>query len=122
MSNTTSTKKLDDALRAKYMELVKGALTANGEEILVTGSNEYAVPCVDTEGNEKFIVLTFKVPKGTREGEAYDGYEEAQGYADKLADKAQKAAEKAKAKEAKIARDAKLREEKAKAKKAKAEG
>ena len=113
---TTSKKSLDDALRAKYINSVKTHLEANGEEVLVTGSNEIALPCVDTEGNDKFIVLTFKVPTGSRDGDAYDGYSMAEEYKMKQDEKAAKAKEAAAKKAAKIAKDKANREAKAKAK------
>ena len=83
--------KLNDEIREKYISTVKDFLEKSGEEVLVTGSNEIALPCVDTEGNEKFIVLTFKVPTGTRDGEPYNGYNEASDYAAHLEAKAEKA-------------------------------
>ena len=92
-------------------------------------SNEIAIPTLDEDGNDEWVVITFKVPTGSRDdGEAYDGYGMAQQYADKVqADKEK--AEKTKAeKEKKIARDQAQREARAKAraeaeaKKAQSEG
>lgn len=112
----TSKKSLHEALRARYMEKIKSVLEAEGEEVLRTNSNEFSVPCVDDEGNDEFLVLVFKIPTGSRDGEAYDGYGMAQDYEMHQAEKAEKA-EKAKAeKEKKIARDKAQREAKAKAK------
>ena len=109
-------KVLHEEIRAKYMKAVIDYLTAQGEEVLVVGSNEIALPCVDSEGNDEFIVITFKVPTGSRDGDAYDGYSMAEDYEMKEREKAEKA-EKAKAeKEKKIARDKAMREQKAKAK------
>lgn len=113
---TTSKKSLHDALRAKYMERVSKFLADAGEEILVTGSNEIALPCVDSEGNDEFIVITFKVPTGSRDGDAYDGYSMAEDFKIKSAEKAEKAKIAAEKKAKKIAQDKKMREEKAKAK------
>lgn len=113
---TTSKKSLHDALRAKYIERVSKFLADAGEEVLVTGSNEIALPCVDSEGNDEFIVLTFKVPTGSRDGDAYDGYSMAEDFKMKSAEKAEKAKVAAERKAKKIARDKKMREEKAKAK------
>lgn len=124
MANT-SKKSLHDSLRAQYIARISEYLTAQGEEVLVTGSNEIALPCVDSEGNDEFLVLTFKVPTGSRDGDAYDGYAMAQEYAMKTAEKAEKAKANAEAKAKKIARDKAQREAKAKAKAehlAKAEG
>ena len=120
-----SKKQLHEALRANFIVSLSAWLAGNGEEVLRTNSNEVAIPVVDEEGNEEFILVTVKVPTGSRDGDAYDGYSMAEDYALRLqanAEKAKKAeAEKAK----KIARDTKLREQKAKAKaerEAKAEG
>lgn len=108
--------KLNDEIREKYISTVKDFLEKSGEEVLVTGSNEIALPCVDTEGNEKFIVLTFKVPTGTRDGEPYNGYNEASDYAAHLEAKAEKAKAAAEKKARKIEADKKAREEKARLK------
>jgi hypothetical protein len=113
----TSKKSLNEKLRAKYMELVKCYLADEyDEEILVTGSNEFCIPCVDDEGNDEFLVVTFKVPTGSRDGDAYDGYAMAEDYRMKCEAKAEKAKESAKKKAEKIARDKANREAKAKAK------
>ena len=119
-------KTLHEEIRAKYMKLVADYLTAQDEEVLVTGSNEIAIPCLDSENNDEFIVITFKVPTGSRDGDAYDGYSMAEDYAMKVREQTEKA-EKAKAEKAKkIAKDKAMREQKAKAKAereaAKAEG
>ena len=115
MANT-SKKNLHDALRAKYIERVSEFLADAGEEVLVTGSNEIALPCVDSEGNDEFVVITFKVPTGSRDGDAYDGYSMAEDFKMKTAEKAEKAKIAAEKKAKKIARDKKMREERAKAK------
>ena len=112
----TSKKSLHDAIRTRYIDLVSEFLSSKGEEVLVTGSNEIALPCVDAEGNDEFIVITFKVPTGSRDGDAYDGYSMAEDYRIKQADKAAKAKEAAAKKAAKIAKDKANREAKAKAK------
>ncbi len=112
----TSKANLNEAIRTKYIDLVKDFLEKSGEEVLITGSNEIALPCVDTEGNEKFIVLTFKVPTGTRAGEAYNGYFEAEDYKAHVAEKEAKAKAAAEKKARKIEADKKAREEKARLK------
>lgn len=113
---TTSRTILDNAIREKYIATVKDFLEKSGEEVLITGSNEIALPCVDDEGNEKFIVLTFKVPTGTRGGEAYNGYDEASDYAAHIKVKEEKAKAAAEKKARKIEADKKAREEKARLK------
>lgn len=87
-------KALNDEVRALYLARVHKCLSQE-DEVLVVGSNELAVPVVDTDGNEKWVVLTVKVPNGSRDGDAYDGYAMAQDYAMRMQAKADKAAERA---------------------------
>ena len=104
-------KQLDEEIKLRFLEGVKEHLENCGEEVLMVKSNEIALPVVDSEGEERWLVLTFKVPTGERGGDAYDGYSMAEDYQMKLVKKA----EKAKANEAEAAK------KKAKAEKAKAE-
>ena len=107
-----SNKVLNDKLRDRYLSVLYEALEKGGEEVLRTGSNEIALPCVDELGNDKFIVLTVKVPTGSRDGDAYDGYSMAEDYAIKCKNKAEANAKKEAEKAKKIARDQKRREAK----------
>ena len=104
-------KQLDEEIKVRFLEGVSEHLSNVGEEVLRVKSNEIALPVVDSEGEERWLVLTFKVPIGSREtGEPYDGYSEAQGYQMDLTKKAEKQA----AKDAKAAKDKAKREAKAK--------
>lgn len=105
-------KVLNEEIKVRFLEGVSEHLTQRGEEVLRTGSNEVAIPVVDEDGNEKWLVLTFKVPTGSRDGDAYDGYSMAEDYKMKLAEKEAKA----KAKAEKAAKDKAKREAKAKEK------
>ena len=107
-----------DNLRNRYMTAVREFLTQAGEEVLETNSNEFAIPCVDEKGNDEFIVVTVKVPTGSRDGDAYDGYSMAEDFAMKMAEKKAKAEEAAAKKAAKIERDRKMREAKKSSKEA----
>lgn len=111
-----SKKQLHEAIRAKYMGAIMDYLKAQDEEVLVTGSQEIALPCVDEEGNDEFIVITFKVPTGSRDGDAYDGYSVAEDYRMREEEKAEKAKVAAEKKARQIAKDKAMREAKAKAK------
>lgn len=111
-----SKKVLHEALRQSFMAEVIKLFEDKGEEVLITGTNEICMPCVDSEGNDEFIVITFKVPTGSRDGDAYDGYGMAEDFKMKQEAKAEKAKEMAEAKAKKIARDKAQREAKAKAK------
>lgn len=121
---TTTQKQRDEALKTDFLDRVVEFLSSEEggeEEVLRVKSNEIAVPVVDSDGNERWMVLTFKVPTGERGGDGYDGYSMAEDYQMKQAAKAEK--EKAKAEKAEA--DRKKREaEKARkeAEKARAEG
>ena len=111
-----SKKQLHEELRAAYMKTVVDFLTEKGEEVLQVGSQEIAIPCVDSEGNDEYLVITFKVPTGSRDGDAYDGYSMADFYKSKCEEQARKAQEAEAKKAKKIAKDQKMREQKAQAK------
>jgi hypothetical protein len=112
-----SVKAYREAIRIAYMDRVKSYLS-NTDEVLVVGSNEFAIPVVREDGEEDYVVLTFKMPTGSRDGDGYDGYAMAQDYSFKCEEKRKKEEEKRIAKEKKMERDKKARE----AKKAKQEG
>ena len=103
-------KVLNDEIKMRFLDGIAEHLSNVGEEVLRTGSNEIALPVLDEEGNEKWLVLTFKVPTGSRDGDAYDGYAMAEDYKMKCEDKDRKAKEKAE----KAAKDKAKREAKAK--------
>lgn len=94
-----------DGVRQTLMGEISTFLNEKGYEILKTGSQECCVPVVGEDHEEGYIVLTFKVPTGSRDGEAYDGYAMEQAYRIKLEEKALKAQEAAKKKAAKIEAD-----------------
>lgn len=113
---------LESALRNSFLDKFIGLLS--DEEVLRVGSNEIAIPCVDAEGNDAWVVVKVSTPRGTRNGEGgynpYDGYAAAEDYALDCEEKAEKRKAADEKKAAKIAADAKRRAEKA-AKKAEAE-
>lgn len=111
-----SKRSLDEALRARYMQVVEQFLEEQGEEVLRTGSNEIAIPCVNDAGNDEYLVIVFKVPTGERGGEPYNGHAMAEDFAMKQEAKAAKAKEQAAKKAAKIAKDEAVRKAKAEAK------
>ena len=105
-----------DALRAKYVEMLREMLAGAEEEVLRVGSNELAIPVVDDEGEDQYVVFKVQVPSGSRDGDAYDAYGLAEAYAMHQAEKKEKAEEAARKKAAKIARDEAARKAKAEAK------
>lgn len=111
-----SKKTTNDALRALYTEKLVEMLNAADEEVLRVGTNEIAIPVVDGEGEDSYVVFTVKVPTGSRDGDAYDAYGLAQEFEMKQKEKAEKNKEKEIAKAKKIARDEEMRRQKAEAK------
>ena len=103
-----------EIIRKSFLEKVSQFLAESGEEVLLVKSNEIAIPVVGCEGNEDFLVLTFKVPTGANKGlEPYDGYALAEDYVHNLAEKERKAEERKAEKERKIKRDEEIRKRKA---------
>ena len=95
LSMAKTAKVLNEEIKIRFLEGVSEHLEQVGEEVLRVGSNEIALPVVDEDGNEKWLVLTFKVPTGSRDGDAYDGYSMAEDYQMKQAEKEAKAKAKA---------------------------
>ena len=111
-----SKKQLHEELRARFMKVITDYLTEQNEEVLQTASQEIAIPCVDSEGNDEYVVITFKVPTGSRDGDPYDAYGIAESYSMKVEQQAKDKAEREAKKQRKIAKDKADREAKAKAK------
>ena len=107
-----SNKMANEQLRNGYLNAISAYLSKE-DEVLQVKSNEIAVPVIDCNDDEKWIVITIKVPTGADKGrEPYDGYAEAEDYQHKLKEKEIKAQKKAEEKAKKIAHDKKMREEK----------
>ena len=87
-------KQLREDIKAEWLDFLTEVVQRKGDETLQTASNEFAVPVVDGDGNEHYVVITIKIPTGSRDGEAYDGYAAAEDYAMKCNAKAAKQAEK----------------------------
>lgn len=90
----TTIKALREAIKEEWRDFLEEAIQRRGDETLRTASNEIAIPVVDADGGEHFIVVTIKIPTGSRDGEAYDGYAAAEDYTMRCNAKAAKQAEK----------------------------
>ena len=102
-----------EILRNEYLEAIILNFLEKDEQVLRVKSNEIAIPVVGCEGNEDFIVITVKVPTGANKGtEPYDGYELAEDYEMKIAEKERKKIEIEKKKAEKIRKDKEVREKK----------
>ena len=102
-----------ELLREDYLKQIIESFLNKDEQVLRVKSNEIAIPVVGCEGNEDFIVITVKVPTGANKGlEPYDGFELAEDYEMKLAEKERKKLEAEKKKAEKIRKDKEVREKK----------
>ena len=102
--------KLNEEIRQKVMEEIKN-FYGDREELLRVASNKFAYPTVDSENDDKWVIITVTVPKSD-----YDGYTDADFYKEKCEDKKIKEAER-KAKNAEKAKKDAERRAKLKAKK-----
>lgn len=109
-------KQYREAIREEYMEAIRTFLEKEKDEVLQVASNEFAIPVVRADGEEDYLVLTFKMPTGSRDGDGYDGHAMAQDYTFKCEEKRKKEEAKRIEKEKKIARDKAKREAKEKEK------
>lgn len=85
--------------RVRLTELVKNFLEESGEDVGFSASNILNFPVVAPDGEEGWVEISVKVPKGTKD-EEYDGYARRIQYAlacQQAADR-KKSAEEAKAK------------------------
>lgn len=105
-----------DVVRNKVMDHARVLLEGMQYDVLRTGSQELCIPICSEDGDEAYLVMTFKVPKGSRDGDPYDGYAMAEEYRMKCEANALKAEERAKKKAEKIERDKQMRAKKAEAK------
>ena len=111
-----------DNLRNKTLERVTNFFSADGEDAQQTKTGTIMFPAVDELGAECFVTITVQIPKGSRDGEAYDGYAEAENYRMETKAKQEEKIAKERAKNKKIKRDKKTSEENKILKKENADG
>lgn len=92
-----------NAIRAKYMEILATYMGSLGEDVADIGSNIFNFPIVADDGEECWVEVSVKVPKGTKD-EEYDGYARRDEYTMKCEEKAEKQAKKEAEKAKKIAK------------------
>ena len=97
---------LNNELKKYYLDRIRVLLEGLDEDVMQVKSNELAFPVVDSEGNQKSVVIVVKVPTGANKGtEPYDPYAMKEEYELKEKAKKEKAEKVAKAKAEKIAKD-----------------
>lgn len=111
--------KITDAVKAEMMERFKELFEKEGETVLQIKSGTYSIPWARGD-DEGYLNVTFSIPKGSRDGELFDGYEEAENYKIESEVKARAKAEREEKKKKKMEKD-RLAREKAKEKKAQRE-
>ena len=104
-------------LRQTYLALISNAINERQEiEPLRVSASEVAIPCLNADGEESWVLVKVSIPRGTRNGsggyDPYDGYYLAELYAEDVKNRAAKKAEVEAKKQAKIAKDQKAREQK----------
>ena len=106
-----SRKQIVEEIRQNYLEKISNFFREEDEDVLRVKSNEIAFPAVGSDGSEEFVVITVKVPNGSKD-EAYDG--DAMGEDDEIhqREKEEKKKKREEEKERKIARDKLMREKK----------
>lgn len=107
--------KIETEIREEFMSAVRELFEGKGEDVLQVKSGTISIPWARGD-DEGYLNIAFSIPKGERDKEnkcyiPYDGYEEAQNYAQETEAKRTKKAVTAKKKAEKIARDEKNRAE-----------
>lgn len=107
--------KVETEIREEFMSAVRELFEGKGEDVLQVKSGTISIPWARGD-DEGYLNIAFSIPKGERDKEnkcyiPYDGYEEAQNYAQETEAKRAKKAETAKKKAEKIAHDEKNRAE-----------
>lgn len=99
-----------NAIRASIVEnLFTHLQDYCNEDCGMIASNSFNFPVVADDGEEGWVEIVVKVPKGTKD-EEYDGYGRRQSYALDLQEKAEKKAKAEEVKAKKIAKDKAKRE------------
>ena len=93
---------LGNELREDFAQVIEAVLAADYEVLRVPLSADstsdgfqLAIPTVDSEQNEKTVLIHISVPKGNRDGVPYDPYEENERYKENVAVKKDKEAKRA---------------------------
>ena len=96
---------LENQLRNKFLSFISDTICEEMEtDVLAVSASELAIPVLDGEGNEKFVLIKVSIPRGQRDGDGgyipYDGYTAHDAYIEEQASKAQERAVKKAMKEA----------------------
>lgn len=95
--------KIGERSREDVIAIINEALRAKGYDVLQVASASYAIPIVE-DGEEGALRFKVEIPKGARDGEGYDPFEEAQNYTFKVEEARKKAQKRAEEKARKLAK------------------
>lgn len=113
MAKLTNAEK--NTLRAQALNRLMDLLRADGEDdVMQTKNNKFMYPSVSENGEELYFEITISIPSGSRDGEQYNGYDEAENFKIETEAKAEEKAKREAEKKKKIARDEARRKEKKK--------
>lgn len=110
-----NTKKLN-GIRNEILADVFNYLSEKYGDTVIVGTNALALAVVGDDGEEGWVKGVFSIPTGTRDGEEYDGYAEADNFELEQRTKREKKEEAQRKKEAKMQKDAEKRAAREKAK------
>lgn len=96
-----SAKTVTDTLRNDY---VAKLLDFFGEDAVQTASGTLYIPCVDCNGDDRWVKISVIVPKDASEVNGTDGYSLAEEYKATVAERAERAEKARLAKEEKLAK------------------
>ena len=99
-------KKIGEFTKEKIMSVVKIALEKEGFDVLKVASGSFGIPALEGE-EETAVKIVFQIPKGERDGDGYDVYEDAQAYEFKCKEAEVKKNKKAEEKAKKLAKSKK---------------
>ncbi len=77
-------------IRNKAIAEISAIYRNRGDDVQRIKSNAFAVPQVTDTGEEYWLEVTVKIPRGGRDGVEYDGYELASEYEIRQAEKSEK--------------------------------
>ena len=97
--------KVGEKSRDEVIFHIVESLKSFGYDVRQVGSASYAVPIVE-DGEEGAVRIVVQIPKGARDGEGYDPFEEAQAYQFKQDEARKKREKKAEEKAKKLAKKA----------------
>ena len=92
-----------NAIRARVIEAIMAYFVEADEDVGMTASNTFNFPVVAEDGEEGWVEVTVKIPKGTKD-EEYDGYGRREDYRISQEEKAEKTAKREADKAAKLAK------------------